>query len=258
VLGLQASGPLPAYVALRLDRASGRLSKHCAHWAASPNLDVSRSWTVSPAGPSVLFWFLFGPWLLWTSVSLLEKKPTSPADGKGEGRPGHRSGGSSTQLCPMCLVPVPGRLNHTTQLPAGAGVGAARGGGGGGMLRLFQTRARGAPWVCFPGTFLLLSSGEDSSGEGPAHARCIKAQPSRPPQPSINPRRCPFRAAPPWGASDAPACLVRPRGCAEPGGNSRDVARRGRDSRSRRTCAPQRALQGVSDPNGLECCQFGD
>ena len=61
----------------------------------------------------------------------MEKKPTSPADGKGEGRPGHRSGGSSTQLCPMCLVPVPGRLNHTTQLPAGAGVGAARGGGGG-------------------------------------------------------------------------------------------------------------------------------
>lgn len=31
VLGLLASGPLPVQVALRLDGASSRLSKHCAH-----------------------------------------------------------------------------------------------------------------------------------------------------------------------------------------------------------------------------------
>lgn len=63
---------------------------------------------------------------------------------------------------------------------------------------MLQTRARAAPWVCFPGTFLLLSSEEDSSGEGRG-GPCPRPLHKGPAQPAATvlprPRRCPFRAA---------------------------------------------------------------
>lgn len=96
---------------------------------------------------------------------------------------------------PASLSPTPGP-HRPAPRGDGPGVGAARAGGGGRAVFVPDAGARRA-LGCFPGTFLLLSSGEDSSGEGPApaHARCIKAQPSRPPQPSVNPEA--VRSAPP-------------------------------------------------------------
>lgn len=68
-------------------------------------------------------------------VSLLEKKRASPDDGNGAGREDRLGAqdiapvGAPPSSHQCAWVPVPGRLVHTAQQPAGAGVGAARGGG---------------------------------------------------------------------------------------------------------------------------------
>lgn len=166
--------------------------------------------------------------------------------------PERRSGGSSTQLSPMWLGPCPRAPGPHRPAPRARGCRAARGGG----VRLFQTRARAAPWVCFPGTFLLLSSGEDSSGEGrrgegPAHARCIKAQTSRPPLP----RHCPFRAT--MRGVSCHLLLGETSGLRGPGGSSRDMAQPGRDRQSPRTCAPQKVPRGCQVLMGLSVANLG-
>lgn len=134
-------------------------------------------------------------------VSLLQKKRASPDDGNGAGREDPLGAqdiapvGAPPSSHQCAWVPVPRRLVHTAQLPAGAGVGAARGGAGGCVCSRRGRAPR--PGSVSPALSCYFPARRTVPGRAlsPAHARCIKAQPSRPPQPSVIPDA--VRSAPP-------------------------------------------------------------